>query len=101
MHRALNTVRNGTIRDKKYTCIFSWRPGHLDPCLWEERTRAEHEDDVEHGVDRVLCHVAQSLRRRQVVAQPADWVGPGWTATPDVSPGSKQVYEEVSAEFSC
>jgi len=37
--------------------IFSARARHVNPRLREEGAGAEHEDDVENGVDRVLDHV--------------------------------------------
>ena len=46
--------------------------GHVDPGLVEEGAGAEHERDVEDGVDRVRQHRPQGLVRRQVAAEPVD-----------------------------
>ena len=70
---------------------------HLDPGLAEEGAAAEHEDDVEHGVDRVLHQMAERLRRREVVAEAADGVGPGGARR--VGPDAQEVHQEVAAKL--
>lgn len=57
---------------------------HLDPGLGEEGARAQHEDNVKHGVDGILRHVPKGLRRRQVVAQASDGVGTGWATASNI-----------------
>ena len=68
--------------------------GHVDPGLAEEGEGAEHEGDVEDGVDWVRQHQAQRLRQRQVVAETANGVG---AAAAGVIPDAEQV--EVAGEL--
>lgn len=39
---------------ESYTNVLCRASGDLDPRLGEESARAKHEDNVEHGVDRIL-----------------------------------------------
>lgn len=87
------------ISDKSSTHILGWGAGDVDPSLGEEGAGAQHEDNVEHRVDGVLQDMTQVLRRREVVAQTAHWVGSGGTAASDISPHSQKVDEEVPMEF--
>ena len=69
---------------------------HIYPGLAEEGAAAEHEGDVEDGVDGVGEDGAEGLWRREVVAESSDGVG---TATTGVIPDSEQVDEEVSGKL--
>ena len=70
--------------------------GHVDPGLAEEGEGAEHEGDVEDGVDWVRQHQAQRLWQRQVVAETANGVG---AAAAGVIPDAEQVDDEVAGEL--
>ena len=68
------------------TYILSRGSRHIDPGLGEEGAWAEHEGDVQDGVDGVLQDVSEGLRGREVVAETADGVG---TAAATVGPDSQ------------
>lgn len=63
------------------TYIFSARAWHINPGLGEESTGSQHEDHVEHGMNRVLCHVGEGLRGRQVVTEASNGVRASGSAT--------------------
>ncbi len=79
--------------------VLGTRAGHVDPGLGEEGARSQHEDDVDDSVEGVLQHRVEVLRRREVVAQAADWVGAGAAWTADIRPHAQQVDEEVAGEL--
>ena len=81
------------------TYILGTGSRHLNPCFGEEGAGAEHEYNVEHGVDGILSHVPQCLGRRQIVTQPPDRVRAGRAATSNISPCAQKIHEEVATEF--
>lgn len=58
------------------TNVFGTRSGNGDPGPGEECARPEHEDYVDDGVEWIVEHVNQRLRRRQIIAQSARRVHP-------------------------
>ena len=79
--------------------VFGGGARHVDPSFGEEGARAQHETNVEDGVDWVFGDVAETLRRRQVVAQTADRVGAGRAASSNISPDAQQIDQKVASEF--
>lgn len=79
--------------------IFSGRSRNVDPRLGEKGARAQHEANVEKGVDRILCNVAETLWRREVIAKAAYGIGAGRAATSNVSPNAEQVDQKVARKF--
>jgi len=72
----MRDARRANGRFKTLTYIFGRGPRDLDPGLGEEGAGTEHEDDVDAGVNRVVHDRTKRLRRRQVVAETGNWVGP-------------------------
>lgn len=66
------------------TYVFSARARHINPRLGEESTRSEHEEHVQHGMNRVLCHVAEGLRGRQVVTEASNGVRASGSAASNI-----------------
>lgn len=66
------------------TYVFSARARHINPRLGEESTRSEHEEHVQHGMNRVLCHVAKGLRGRQVVTEASNGVRASGSAASNI-----------------
>lgn len=50
------------------THIFGGRSRHFDPGLGEKGARAQHEDDVDDGVNWIVQDRTKRLRGRKVVA---------------------------------
>lgn len=63
------------------TYVFGRGSWDLNPGLGEEGAGAEHEDNVDNHVDRVIQDRTKRLWRRKVVAETADWVSPSWSTT--------------------
>ena len=61
--------------------IFGRGSWDLNPGLREEGAGAEHEDNVDNRVDRVIQNRTKWLRGRKVVAETTHWVGASWSAT--------------------
>ena len=76
--------------------ILGRATGYVNPGLAEEGAAAQHEGDVEDGVDGIGEDGAERLRRREIVAQTPHWVG---AATSGVIPHTEQVYKEVSGKL--
>ena len=79
--------------------VLGARAAHVYPRLGEEGARAEHEDDVEHGVDGIVDHRLEVLRRREIVAQATDRVGASRAGAAHVRPHAEQVDEEVAGKL--
>ena len=76
--------------------VFGTGSRDVDPGLGEEGARAEHEGDVEQGVDGIGQHRLQRLGGREIVAETSDRVG---TLGSVVRPDAQQVDQNVSREF--
>ena len=76
--------------------ILGRATGYVNPGLAEEGAAAQHEGDIEDGVDGIGEDGAECLRRREIVAQTPHWVG---AATSGVIPHTEQVYKEVSGKL--
>ena len=63
------------------THIFGRGSRNLDPCLGEEGTGAQHEDDVDCSMDGVIQNRTKGLRGGEVVAETANWVGTSWSSS--------------------
>ena len=79
--------------------IFGGWAGDVDPRLGEESARAQHETNVEQGVDGILGDVAETFGRREVVAQAADRIGTGRTASANIGPNAQQIDQKVAGKF--
>lgn len=66
------------------TYVFSARAWHINPRLGEESTGPQHEEHVQHGVNRVLGHVAEGLRGRQVVTETSNGVRASGSAASNI-----------------
>ena len=66
------------------TYILGTGSGDINPGLREECAGAQHEDNVEHSVNGVLCNVPQSFWGWQVVTKSTDGVRPSRTPTTNI-----------------
>lgn len=75
--RAVNMKHGCSVKGgpKAQTHIFGGRSRHFDPRLGEKGARAQHEDDVDDGVNGIVQNRPKRLRGRKVVAQAAHRVG--------------------------
>lgn len=85
----------------QYTYIFCRRAGYVDPCLREEGTGAQHKDDVDDSMKRILHHVTQILRWTEVVAKSARRIRTGGASPSHRLPSTKEIHKEITSKSRC
>lgn len=71
----------GRVLLKTRAYIFGRGSGNLNPGLGEEGAGAQHEDNVDNSMNRIIQNWTEWLWRRKVVAETAHWVGTSWSTT--------------------
>lgn len=78
------------------TYILSRGARYINPCLGEECTRSEHEEDVEDSMDGIGHHVAKVLWWGHVVTQAPYRVRPMW---PRISRFLYRIQQQIAGQI--